>query len=58
MSKTTFLIGAPTNVCSDTNISILRGLNAVISTHKHVDLVGQFVQWPPLASVKCLFFVR
>ena len=39
-----FFISAPENVYSDTNIPILRGLEAVILTRIHVELVGQFVQ--------------
>ena len=50
-----FFISAPENVYSDTNIPILRGLEAVILTRIHVDLVGQFVQRPLLESVKYFF---
>ena len=38
--KNTFFISASENVYSDTNIPILRGLEAVILTRIHVDLVG------------------
>ena len=52
--KNTFFISASENVYSDTNIPILRGLEAVILTRIHVDLVGSL--YKTTTGVSKIFF--